>query len=287
MTFCFHPLKGAVIAAVIVSAASAGIATAGPVDLFGERAAMRMADQKCHLFTPELGGALAMAEAQARNTALRANASRQQLSDMLGVARRRIDSLSCRSPEIAVQAGKVRRAFAAYSHMLRMNFPGSRSSWAVDKTVMSTRQETGLWVATTRPLSVSTGEARFGMVAKEGRTTLAAATTPSGSGQLPATARLVVRDPLRADQPYLTGHLVAAPRNVSQVFLASGRGPAPGGGVAFRFTDAAASALGELDPRELVTVEFVYPGRSGDRVVEAIIEVGDFAPAASFIRMGR
>jgi hypothetical protein len=57
--------------------------------------------------------------------------------------------------------------------------------------------------------------------------------------------------------------------------------------VAFRFTDAAAAALGELDPRELVTVEFVYPGRSGDRVVEAIIEVGDFAPAASFIRMGR
>jgi hypothetical protein len=287
MTVCFHPLKGIAVAAVILSAVSTGTASAGPVELFGERAAMRMADQKCGLFTPELGGALAMAEAQARNTALRANASRQQLSDMLGLARRRIDSLSCRSPEIAVQAAKVRRAFAAYSHMLRMNFPGSRSSWTVDKAVMSTRQETGLWVATTRPLSVSAGEARFGMVAKAGQTALAAATTPMGVGQPPATARLVVRDPLRSDQPYLTGRLTSAPRSMSQVFLASGRGPAPGGGVAFRFSDAAAAALAELDPRELVTVEFVYPARSGDRVVEAVVEVGDFAPAASFIRMGR
>ena len=41
-------------------------------------------------------------------------------------------------------------------------------------------------------------------------------------------------------------------------------------------------ALGELDPREAVAVEFLF---SGDRVRTAYVEVGDFAAGRAFLQV--
>ena len=42
---------------------------AGPADLYFERSVMAAADQRCRLFTPALGSALAASAAQARGAA--------------------------------------------------------------------------------------------------------------------------------------------------------------------------------------------------------------------------
>ena len=57
-------------------------------------------------------------------------------------------------------------------------------------------------------------------------------------------------------------------------------------GVAFRFPAAAARALGGLDPREAVTLEFLLQDRTGVRTRKAYVEVGDFAAGQAFLAAG-
>ena len=53
------------------------------------------------------------------------------------------------------------------------------------------------------------------------------------------------------------------------------------------FPPEAARALAVLDPRESVTMELVFPTRTGERVETALIEVGDFAAGRAFLAAGR
>lgn len=100
-------------------------------------------------------------------------------------------------------------------------------------------------------------------------------------------ARLVVRDPGRAPQPYLAPG-GEPPAGAERVVAASDR-RALDGGRAWRFTfpAGAADALAALDPRENARLELVYPGASGDRIVSALVPVGDFAVGRAFLDAGR
>ena len=107
----------------------------------------------------------------------------------------------------------------------------------------------------------------------------------------------MVRDPARLSQPLLPadgGAPLAARtplRAAAKVFLADARGPAdpalrPRGAakaVAFRFPPAARQALEQLDPREAVSVEILYPSDRGDLVRTAFLEVGDFDAGVAFL----
>ena len=119
---------------------------------------------------------------------------------------------------------------------------------------------------------------------------------PGGSN--PYSARLLLRDSARTLGPYLinsragsalTGRL--PPRAGLKAYLAEARAPATpellprdakAGGWAFRFPAQATAALGALDPREAVAVEFLFPG---ERTVTAYVEVGDFAAGQAFLRL--
>jgi hypothetical protein len=115
-----------------------------------------------------------------------------------------------------------------------------------------------------------------------------------------------MRDVVRAPQPYLkllrTSSAAALPLQArtppaaaSLVFAAEARGPAdptltPAGAqaaTAFRFPAGAADAMAALDPREAVTVEFLYAGRNGDVIRRTFIEVGDFAAGRAFLAAAR
>ncbi len=80
------------------------------------------------------------------------------------------------------------------------------------------------------------------------------------------------------------------PRGATRAFMAEARSEADDlllpkgseGGWAFRFPAAAAQALADLDPREAVAVEFLFPG---DRVRTAYVEVGDFAAGRAFLQV--
>jgi hypothetical protein len=115
-------------------------------------------------------------------------------------------------------------------------------------------------------------------------------------GAQPYSARLVLRDGARTLGPYLGfgGKTPLSrkvpPRPATKAFMAEARSEAdasllPKGsedGWAFRFPPQAAQALADLDPREAVAVEFLFPG---EQVRTAYIEVGDFAAGRAFLRL--
>jgi hypothetical protein len=106
-----------------------------------------------------------------------------------------------------------------------------------------------------------------------------------------------MRDGARTLGPYLIATGKAAPlsaklppRTATRSYLAEARSPAGPellpkaveAGWAFRFPVAAAQALGDLDPRESIAVEFLF---SGEQVRTAYVEVGDFAAGRAFLRL--
>jgi hypothetical protein len=290
---------GALAAAVALGAPAS--AWAGAADLYYERAVMTGLDAKCRLFSPDLAAALASAEAQARSAALRSGAS---ATDLYGVAARaasRAGAAPCNSPDVATAAGRVRAAFAGYARLQRMNFPGDMSSWTADRAVSRSQMRWNLW----QTAMLGPDRLTLGFAGRGGDIALVAVAGLS-DGREPYAARLVMRDPALAPEPFLNfvrasfGRSALAdrlpPRSATASVLAEARAPAdaslltPGeaAGVAFRFPAAAADRLAALDPRESVAVELVFADASGRDVVRtAYVEVGDFAAGRAFLSVAQ
>ncbi len=277
---------------------------AGPADLYYERAVMTAADQHCRLFTPALGSALAASMAQARGAALRAGIAPAQLAQMKTRAQDAANAVACNSPDIATVAGRVRVAFDGYSRLIRQDYPGSVSSWTAQRIASATSQVWNL----SQTASFGRDSLVFGLAGRNGAAVLTGVSR-FADGAVPYAARLIVRDPTVAPQPYLdtrrgpvaTLPLTArvAPRNLTHAWLADDRsaadpllvssnGQAPtAGSIAWRFPAAAAAALADLDPREAVQIEFTFNTPGGSTVRTAYIEVGDFAAGRAFTNLAQ
>jgi hypothetical protein len=285
-----------------VCALSPLAAYAGPADVYYERAVMIAADQRCGLFSPALGSALAASTAQARGAALRSGFAADQLSQVKERARTAASGADCRSNDINMAAGRVRSAFQAYSRQLKMAYPGSVAGWNAERITSATSQ---VWNLAQRP-SFGADSLTVGLAGRVGANSLTAMTR-FADGATPYAARIVVRDTTRAPAPYLdlkkvvNGQLplsaTIAPAYAKRTWFAETRGPADAmlvsaagqlstkGYVAWRFPPAAAEALANLDPREAVEVEFLFNGPTGDVVRRAYVEVGDFAAGKAFVSM--
>jgi hypothetical protein len=291
--------RGALAAAALAFFAFAGArpAHAGAADLYYERAVMVAADQRCHLFSPELASALAAAEAQAHGAALRSGAQDSQLDAAEQRARSRAGAVACNSPDIATAAGRVRAAFDGYSKLTRMIYPGDVADWTAQR---ASPERYAVWKLS-QSATFAGGSAVFGLAGRDGASALIATASFAGGGQ-PYTARLVLRDRALAPQPFLNGlrakpgsalPLAARmpPRNATASILPEARGAADPllvpqgarGGLAFRFPKQAALDLAALDPREAVAIDFVFAGGAGDVVRTAYFEVGDFAAGRAFL----
>jgi hypothetical protein len=278
-----------------VLAASASAAAAQPLDLVYERTAMTAAHARCALFAPELASALAAGAAQARGAALRAGASRAEVAQTEWKARRRAASVDCGSADMAMAAARVRDAFSGYARLTRLSYPGDVAGWSADRN----------FSRTTRWRLVQ--ETRFGRdrlvfgLAGQDRPSALLAVGAFKDGARPYAARLLLRDAARTDGPYLlrsgsgatrTLPLVrrVPPRALLKGYAAEARSPAGAdllprdlkAGWAFRFPAEAAQALAQLDPREAVVVEFLFPG---DVMRQAYVEVGDFAAGRAFLQV--
>lgn len=283
---------GFVGAALVVAPA---VARAQPLDLFYERTVMTAADSRCGLFTPDLARALDAAAKQARGAALRAGASREDVDRAERVARLHAAEADCRSKDVTVAANRVKEAFTGFARINRLTYHGDVAAWFADRYVTPTnpwrlRQETVF----------GADKLTFGLAgSEEGPVLLAVG--EFGDGAAPYGARLVLRDTRRSAGPYLRRAMGGAtaglslpnripPSGALTGFLAEARGEAgrdllPKGhdeGWAFRFPASAAQALANLDPREAVAVEFLFPG---DKVRRAYVEVGDFAAGRAFVQM--
>jgi|WetSurMetagenome_2_1015567.scaffolds.fasta_scaffold195492_2 hypothetical protein len=277
-------------------------AAEAPADLYYERALMSVADGRCRLFTPEVASALGAAEAQARGAALRAGASPDQLRAVAARAAGAASKLPCRSPDLQLAAARVRQGFDGYSRLLRMTFPGDVSAWRADRSLPVASP---VW-RLSQDARLGRGSVTFGLAGDWNAPAELLAVGDFGSGPQPYAARLVVRDPTRAPEPYLNALRLGAsarlplsarvpPPGAARVFSADDRalaGPtlAPGGAksaLAFSFPAAAVAALADLDPREAVSVAFLFQGPHGDIERTAFIEVGDFAAGRAFLAAAR
>lgn len=270
--------------------AAPGMAFGQPADLFFERTMMSAADGRCRLFTPELSAALAAGAAQARGAALRAGMAPKDLAALERRAQAQAARLDCHGRDLAQAATRVQDAFAGFQRVTRMTYPGDVADWRADRGVGRAPR----W-RVAQDVIFGPDHMTFGLAGSEGASGLVAVAA-FADGQTPYAARLVLRDETRTLGPYL-GLAADAPlkrklppRSATRGFLAEARTQAdaellPKGaehGWAFRFPAAAAQALAELDPREGVAVEFLFPG---DKIRTAYVEVGDFAAARAFLQI--
>ena len=281
---------------IFVATAGFGASTAShaatAADQLYERTLMTSADARCRLFKPAVGSALDAARAQARGATLRSGASEVQVQAVEQRARTKAGAAACGSRDLQTAAGRVRQAFDGYSTLLRKNYPGDRATWQADRSVSATIP---VW-RLSQPAGFGRDRLVFGL---SGRANDMLAVATFADDAQPYAARLIVRDTLRTQGPYLNARNAkglaanAAPRNASRVFGAETRDTAPvtllptgaKTGLSFRFPREAADAMSRLDPREAATVEFVFTSRSGvDVVRRAYVEVGDFAAGRAFLR---
>ncbi len=262
---------------------------------------MREADGRCRLFAPEISAALASSSLQARGAALRSGVNDGALSAAADRARLAAYSMSCNSPDLGLAANRVRKAFEGYARMKSMRFPGDLSAWQADRDptapVVDRKAVDGPRWRLSAPGQwdgPGAGAATFGLTADTSVPTL---TLSTPAGLQAATAVLIVRDTGKAADAYLDPRRRdlagrAPPRNLTRSFIAQSRQVAPasllpggrGAGAMFAFPAAAAKAMEELDPREAVTVEFIYSDKPSQR---AVFEVGDFAAARAFLMARR
>ena len=282
-----------------ITIASAAQATA--LDLFYERTVMSVADHRCNLFSPPVSVALDAARLQARGAALRAGVDQDVITDTARQATLRSNSVACQSSDLAVAAKRVKSAFAAYSRLTRMDFPGDKAGWAASRGQAVHNANWQLY----QTARFGWDSMTFGIASRSGSSGLVAAAS-FADGAIPYSARIMMRDLAKAPRPYLNARLAnesgkiplharAAPLSVSRAILAEDRREADPyllpakakSGTAFRWPPAAAAAMAQLDPREAVRVDFIFAGRDGDSVRTAYIEVGDFAAGRAFLASGQ
>ena len=273
----------------VALAAGPGAARAQALDLFYERTVLRAADERCKLLAPEIATALAAGAAQARGAALRGGSTERAVRSLEAEALDRASRMRCASPELTGAALRMQEAFKGYSKIMRMTYPGDQSAWRADRAYART------------PRWRLAQDARFGAdrvtfgLAGQAAPGVLVAVVQFADGARPYGARLVMRDEARTLGPYLpsAGAPLAGrmpPGRSLRTFMAEARDLAPDellpkeskGGWALRFPAAGAQALAELDPREAVAVEFLFPG---ERVRTAYIEVGDFAAGRAFVQI--
>ncbi len=291
-----------VLLALMLSAAPVAAFAATASQLYYERSLMSAADLRCRLFSPAIASALNATKAQARGAALRSGIEQGDLDQVAQRAQAKASSVPCGSPDIAMAAGRVRTAFDGYSRMIRMTYPGDTANWRADRSLPSA----GGWWRLAQSSQIGATPMIFGMSGARGEQPQLLAVADFGPLQ-PYGARLMVRDASRTSGAYLDVLKVGstaslplasrtAPRWAARAFSAEARGPAdprllPAGAktaTAFRFPTAAADAMANLDPREAVTVEFLFAGRGGGETVrQAYVEVGDFAAGRAFMMAAR
>jgi len=278
---------------IVALVAAPGLAHAQGADLFYERAVMQAADERCGLFSPEVGQALASATAQARGAALRAGMSPASLRQTQRAAQAKAAGLDCAAPALAAEAGRLREAFAGFVRVGRLSYPGDVAGWQADRW-----SRASAW-RLKQQVRFGADTLTFGLAGREDAQALVAVAR-FADGAKPYGARLILRDTARTSGPYLdrwiggpTAGLPLSrrlpPAPGLAVYMAEFRAPAGADllaagerqGWAFRFPAAAARALAALDPREAVAVEFLFPGDAARR---AYVEVGDFAAGEAFLQ---
>ncbi len=268
------------LAGPLVLAAAPAVAAGDLGAVLYERTLMREAGARCKLFAPPVQAGLAAGAAQARGAAVREGADPRALDAAAARASARAAREPCASPDLRVAAQRVRAAFLGWSRQNVLELPGPAGGWTARRRA---DRPVPFWALSTRT-RLGGAPAVLGLRrASTASTPVFALETPAPDAARAWTARLAMRDPARAPQPYLAAD--GGPPAAALIETPASGKLALDGGRAWRFTfpGRAAEALAALDPREHVRVELVLPG---DRTVSTLVEAGDFATGRAFLAAG-
>lgn len=270
-----------------------------PTDTFYQNSLMSIADRRCNFFEPRIAAVLSAAKLEARGAALKAGVTMLELDRTEARARAKANSQPCNSRDFTLAAANVRKAFEGLSQYRTMRYPGDIAGWNVERINGRRLMSWGVSQRSTFGADSMT----FGLAGRNEQVALMAVAT-FADGARPASARLLIRDLSKLQQPFFDvwagGQRTplarrVSPDNVARAFPGIGPQPAdehlvpsnPRSSVAFTFPPQAAAAMANLDPREAVVVEFNFLGRGGYVTRRAYIEVGSFAAARAFLGVGQ
>jgi len=283
------------ISAVILTALAltpAGHTQSQAETTFAERTLAISLHTRCDLFSDVEKAALEAARLQARGVLLRNGTSVRDLQRFTGDIGARADTLACSDPQTLDIQTRVSDAFAAYRLIPDMSFPADTFAWEADRTALLAETD---WV-----IVQDTEDVRVGIAGIAGEFLFTIA--PMDATRYSA-AILVLRDTERERDIYdptadglFDGPSEAPwarwtpPEYAHRTIWAQARitgdviEPLTGvlSGIAFRYSDAAAIALSQLDPRETARIDFL--DESGELAASHYIEVGDFGAALAFLQ---
>lgn len=269
------------VASLIMVGAVASEAQASAADLYYERSVAVAAQAKCGMFEPRVAAALDAATLQARGAALRAGIEAASLSASSSRARARVDQVSCQDAQMRLMTARVRQGFAGWQRAARITFDG----WKGDRF----QSKAEGWRLAQDSLT-GRSPVRLGLVGRGPEQVKLAAVVSFAGRNRPYAARLVVRNPQVLPRPWLVGQGMP-PASVQTGFFATSTKAAPKTllqtdqrqGEQWLFSAEAIEAVSRLDPRETVSIEFLF---RDDSVAVAQFEVGDFAAGRAFLAMG-
>jgi hypothetical protein len=285
-----HWISAAVLTTLAL--APAGHAQSEAETTFAERTLAISLHTRCDLFSDAEKAALEAARLQARGVLLRNGTSVRDLQRFTGDIGARADTVSCDDPQTLEIQARVVDAFAAYRLIPDMNFPAETFTWEADRTALLAETD---WVVVQ-----DTAEVRVGIAGIDGEFLFTI--TPMDANRYSA-AILILRDTERERDIYdptadglFDGPSEAPwarwtpPDHALRTIWAQDRitgdviEPLTGvlSGIAFRYSDAAAIALSQLDPRETARIDFL--DERGELAVSHYIEVGDFGAALAFLQ---
>lgn len=284
-----RPIPRAAWAWLLACGAAGQATAAGPaLAPYYDRVLMGEAGARCGLFSPGVMASLTVGAAQARSAALSAGAAPAEVDAARGRALRKARTVACANPDLRIAAQRVRGAFMSWSHQPRLDLPGRGGGWTAERAWLRGPR----WTLSTHA-RLAGAPLTFGLVRLEGSAPGLAADLAGPDADRASAARLVMRDAVRAPDPYLAAD-GQPPAQADLILLAQAKGAAPPGlaakgaapGVLFRFPPAAEAAMARLDARENVRLELVLPSAGRERVVSTLVPVGDFATGRAFLAAG-
>lgn len=276
---------------------------------FLERTSLGAADAKCGYFTELEREALRSGQLQARGALLRDGMTAKDVDRAAEEVSRYANLQPCGQADFMRAVGYLKDAFGAFIGTMVMDFPGEEKIWNASRSRWDTWRvvQNGASKDYTFQFGLLAPElddpdafpANFArplenpLVEKPFRLTLDLIMTEDQ--RQPAAARILVRNPEKASEPWLgaifSGERGPPPRSVTQAYWPTARELVKDEEkqerrARFVFSPEATAAIEKLDPRERIEIAVMPDPRSGSQDPAYIeIEVADFAAARSFSRL--
>lgn len=283
-------------------------ATASAEQAFLERTSLEAADDKCGYFTALERTALKSGQLQARGALLRSGFNREDIDAAAGEVIRFANLQPCGDVEFRTAVDKLKDAFSAFMGQMTMEFPGRERVWSASRSRWDT------W----RVVQTGSSEAylyQFGLLAPDAETDddepalyvptedtlpvqtpylLAVDLILDETQGAPSTARLLIRDPRKATEPWLgaifTDDPGPPPTRLTSAYWPSDRDIYENRNgtrrARFTFSPDATEALTELDPREWFQLVIQPDARTPNAQPSTLdVEIGDFRAAYEFTRL--